>query len=231
MGRGDRRKCKCCLKLFRPDPRNRRHQHLKFMQPHANGCGDCARPAVRRRSSAERQYLALGGTQGSDPGADRGTAGRHLCGNACRGKLKPVAARCGGSSRVILITRKKKGLHSSAQTWHRRAANGSASKACLTPPVRQPTARRRQDPLTAVAALTNTPAEVVAVDGKTSRRPYDKSGSNPHRLRLHGAATHARFAAHYGPNCQDQRESPAIERVSKMRAGQRSCEDEHDTIS
>ena len=26
MGRGDRRKCKCCLKLFRPDPRNRRHQ-------------------------------------------------------------------------------------------------------------------------------------------------------------------------------------------------------------
>jgi hypothetical protein len=26
MGRGDRRKCKCCLKVFRPDPRNRRHQ-------------------------------------------------------------------------------------------------------------------------------------------------------------------------------------------------------------
>jgi len=26
MGCGDRRKCKCCLKLFRPDPRNRRHQ-------------------------------------------------------------------------------------------------------------------------------------------------------------------------------------------------------------
>ena len=26
MGDGDRRKCKCCLKLFRPDPRNRRHQ-------------------------------------------------------------------------------------------------------------------------------------------------------------------------------------------------------------
>ena len=23
----ERRKCKCCLKLFRPDPRNRRHQH------------------------------------------------------------------------------------------------------------------------------------------------------------------------------------------------------------
>ena len=27
MARGDRRKCKCCLKLFRPDPRNLRHQH------------------------------------------------------------------------------------------------------------------------------------------------------------------------------------------------------------
>jgi hypothetical protein len=26
MARGDRRKCKCCLKLFRPDPRNRWHQ-------------------------------------------------------------------------------------------------------------------------------------------------------------------------------------------------------------
>ena len=26
MAGGDRRKCKCCLKLFRPDPRNRRHQ-------------------------------------------------------------------------------------------------------------------------------------------------------------------------------------------------------------
>ena len=26
MARGQRRKCKCCQKLFRPDPRNRRHQ-------------------------------------------------------------------------------------------------------------------------------------------------------------------------------------------------------------
>jgi hypothetical protein len=26
MGCGERRKCKCCHKLFRPDPRNRRHQ-------------------------------------------------------------------------------------------------------------------------------------------------------------------------------------------------------------
>jgi len=27
MACGERRKCKCCLKLFRPDPRNRHHQH------------------------------------------------------------------------------------------------------------------------------------------------------------------------------------------------------------
>jgi len=27
MACGERRKCKCCLKLFRPDPRNRRRQH------------------------------------------------------------------------------------------------------------------------------------------------------------------------------------------------------------
>jgi hypothetical protein len=27
MAQGGRRKCKCCRKLFRPDPRNRRHQH------------------------------------------------------------------------------------------------------------------------------------------------------------------------------------------------------------
>jgi hypothetical protein len=26
MAGGDRRKCKCCLRLFHPDPRNRRHQ-------------------------------------------------------------------------------------------------------------------------------------------------------------------------------------------------------------
>jgi hypothetical protein len=25
MAGGDRRKCKCCLELFRPDPRNRHH--------------------------------------------------------------------------------------------------------------------------------------------------------------------------------------------------------------
>ena len=43
MGRGDRRKCKCCLKLFRPDPRNRRHQCY------------CAAPACRAASKTASQ--------------------------------------------------------------------------------------------------------------------------------------------------------------------------------
>jgi hypothetical protein len=43
MGLGDRRKCKCCLKLFRPDPRNRRHQCF------------CSAPACRAASKTASQ--------------------------------------------------------------------------------------------------------------------------------------------------------------------------------
>jgi hypothetical protein len=43
MGRGDRRKCKCCLKLFRPDPRNCRHQRY------------CSAPACRAASKTASQ--------------------------------------------------------------------------------------------------------------------------------------------------------------------------------
>ena len=43
MGRGERRKCKCCRKLFRPDPRNRRHQYY------------CSAPACRAASKAASQ--------------------------------------------------------------------------------------------------------------------------------------------------------------------------------
>jgi hypothetical protein len=43
MARGARRKCKCCLRLFRPDPRNRRHQRY------------CAARACRRASKAASQ--------------------------------------------------------------------------------------------------------------------------------------------------------------------------------
>src|SRR4030081_690110 len=43
MARGDRHKCKCCLKLFRPDPRNRRHQRY------------CSATACRAASKAASQ--------------------------------------------------------------------------------------------------------------------------------------------------------------------------------
>ena len=43
MGCGERRKCKCCHKLFRPDPRNRRHQYY------------CSGAACRAASKAASQ--------------------------------------------------------------------------------------------------------------------------------------------------------------------------------
>lgn len=48
MARGDRRKCKCCLKLFRPDPCNRHHQRY------------CSAPRCRRASKAASQARWLG---------------------------------------------------------------------------------------------------------------------------------------------------------------------------
>jgi hypothetical protein len=54
MAAGDRRKCKCCLKLFRPDPRNRRHQCY------------CSATACRASSKAASQarWLAKPENQG-----------------------------------------------------------------------------------------------------------------------------------------------------------------------
>lgn len=48
MKRGRRRKCLCCGNLFRPDPRNRRHQRY------------CSQPACRKASKAasQRRWLA-----------------------------------------------------------------------------------------------------------------------------------------------------------------------------
>jgi hypothetical protein len=43
MGCGERRKCKCCRKLFRPDPRNGRHQYY------------CSAPTRRAASKAASQ--------------------------------------------------------------------------------------------------------------------------------------------------------------------------------
>ena len=48
MGCGERRKCKCCRKLFRPDPRNRRHQIY------------CSAAACRAASKAASQARWLG---------------------------------------------------------------------------------------------------------------------------------------------------------------------------
>ena len=43
MAGGNRRRCRCCLKLFRPDPRNHRHQRY------------CSAPACRAASKAASQ--------------------------------------------------------------------------------------------------------------------------------------------------------------------------------
>ena len=54
MAGGNRRKCKCCLTLFRPDPRNRRHQRY------------CSAAACRAASKAASQarWLAAPENQG-----------------------------------------------------------------------------------------------------------------------------------------------------------------------
>ena len=48
MARGDRRKCKCCQKLFHPDPRNRHHQRY------------CTQPRCRaaRKAACQARWLA-----------------------------------------------------------------------------------------------------------------------------------------------------------------------------
>ena len=51
MARGDRRKCKGCLKLFRPDPRNRRHQRY------------CSAPACKAASKAASQARWLAASE------------------------------------------------------------------------------------------------------------------------------------------------------------------------
>lgn len=54
MGLGDRRKCKCCLKLFRPDPRNHRHQRY------------CSAPDCRAASKAASQARWLAKPENED---------------------------------------------------------------------------------------------------------------------------------------------------------------------
>jgi hypothetical protein len=54
MARGRRRKCKCCLKLFRPDPCNRRHQRY------------CSAPRCRRASKIVSQARWLARAENRD---------------------------------------------------------------------------------------------------------------------------------------------------------------------
>jgi hypothetical protein len=54
MAGGYRRKCKCCRKLFCPDPRNRRHQRY------------CSEPACRATSKAARHARWLGKPENQD---------------------------------------------------------------------------------------------------------------------------------------------------------------------
>ena len=54
MAHGDRRKCKCCLKLFRPNPRNGHHQHY------------CSVPACRTASKVASQARWLAKPENQD---------------------------------------------------------------------------------------------------------------------------------------------------------------------
>jgi hypothetical protein len=58
MGHGDRRKCKCCLRLFRPDPRNRCHQFYCS----GSGCRAASKAAsqARWRAKPENQSYFRG---------------------------------------------------------------------------------------------------------------------------------------------------------------------------
>jgi len=66
MAGGQRRKCKCCRRLFRPDPRSRRHQRY------------CSEPPCRAASKAASQarWLAKPENQGyfRDPWQSYGSA-------------------------------------------------------------------------------------------------------------------------------------------------------------
>src|SRR5262244_578075 len=54
MAGTERRKCKCCHKLFRPDPRNRHHQRY------------CAAPSCRAASKAASQARWLAAPENQD---------------------------------------------------------------------------------------------------------------------------------------------------------------------
>ena len=56
MARGRRRKCKCCLKLFRPDPGNRRHQRYSSA-PRCRRASKTASPSPLARRAENQDYF------------------------------------------------------------------------------------------------------------------------------------------------------------------------------
>ena len=67
MAGGDRRKCKCCLKLFRPDPRNRRHQRYCSCRRLSSG-QQSRQPSTLARHGREPRLLPRPGERRPGPG-------------------------------------------------------------------------------------------------------------------------------------------------------------------
>ena len=92
MAAGNRRKCKCCRTLFRPDPRNRRHQRYCS----AASCRAASKAAsqhvdVTRR---DRAVVALGYLRPADLWRNEGDAGRVSAGrDRTGGRLTCHASR------------------------------------------------------------------------------------------------------------------------------------------
>jgi len=88
MACGERRKCKCCLKLFRPDPRNRRHQRY------------CSALACRAASKAASQARWLAAPENQDYFPRRGErrrsrrGGRATPGIGARVDVSACVTRC-----------------------------------------------------------------------------------------------------------------------------------------
>jgi hypothetical protein len=68
MARGNRRKCKCCQELFRPDPRNRHHQRYCS----APAAEQPAKPPAKRAGSLPPRTRTSSTARCTWPGFGRG---------------------------------------------------------------------------------------------------------------------------------------------------------------
>jgi hypothetical protein len=86
MAGGNRRKCKCCLKLFRPDPRNRHHQ--RYCSEAACRAASKAASQARWRAAPDRAGEAI------KPDYDQVSPGRISCSRrASTGRLRSLRRR------------------------------------------------------------------------------------------------------------------------------------------